>query len=51
MELKGSSLLSYINMILKESLVIITKLTNFMELSPSWEASSCAAIQEIPTIL
>jgi hypothetical protein len=26
-------------------------LTNFMELSPSWEAASCAAIQELPSIL
>jgi hypothetical protein len=26
-------------------------LTNFMELSPSWRAASCAAIQELPSIL
>jgi hypothetical protein len=25
-------------------------LTNFMELSPSWEAASCAATQELPSI-
>jgi hypothetical protein len=25
--------------------------TNFMELSPSWEATSCAAIEELPNIL
>jgi hypothetical protein len=25
--------------------------TNFMELSPSWEAASCASAQEIPNIL
>jgi hypothetical protein len=25
--------------------------TNFMELSPSWEAANCAATQEIPSIL
>jgi hypothetical protein len=28
-----------------------TKLTNFMELGPSWEAASCAATQELPSIL
>jgi hypothetical protein len=27
------------------------ELTNFMELSPSWEAASCAATQEFPSIL
>jgi hypothetical protein len=27
------------------------ELTNFMELSPSWEAASCATIQELPSIL
>jgi hypothetical protein len=27
------------------------KLTNLMELSPSWEAASCASIQELPRIL
>jgi hypothetical protein len=26
-------------------------ITNFMELSPSWEAASCAAIQELPNIV
>jgi hypothetical protein len=25
--------------------------TNFMELSPSWEAANCAATQELPSIL
>jgi hypothetical protein len=29
----------------------ITKLTNFMELSPSWEAASCAATQKFPNNL
>jgi hypothetical protein len=28
-----------------------TPLTNFMELSPSWEAANCAATQELPSIL
>jgi hypothetical protein len=28
-----------------------SKLTNSMELSPSWESASCADIQEIPSIL
>jgi hypothetical protein len=27
------------------------ELTDFMELSPSWEAASCATIQELPSIL
>jgi hypothetical protein len=27
------------------------QLTNYMELSPSWEAASCAAIHELPSIL
>jgi hypothetical protein len=26
-------------------------MTNFMELSPSWEAISCAATQELPSVL
>jgi hypothetical protein len=31
--------------------VAVTKLTNFMELSPSWEVASCAVTQELPSIL
>jgi hypothetical protein len=27
------------------------KLTNFMELSPSWEVANCAATQELSNIL
>jgi hypothetical protein len=27
---------------------VIIALTNFMELSPSWEAASCTAAQELP---
>jgi hypothetical protein len=30
---------------------VTSKVTNFMELSPSWEAVSCAATQELPSIL
>jgi hypothetical protein len=30
---------------------MLWSLTNFMELSPSWEAASCAATQELPSIL
>jgi hypothetical protein len=29
----------------------LSQLTNFMELNPSWETSSCAATQELPSIL
>jgi hypothetical protein len=32
-------------------LVVVSDLTNFVKLSPPWEASSCAAIQELPSIL
>jgi hypothetical protein len=31
--------------------ILTVKLTNFMELSPSWEAANCAATQELPNIL
>jgi hypothetical protein len=30
---------------------MLDKLPNIMELSPSWEAASCAATQELPSIL
>jgi hypothetical protein len=34
-----------------QSSIYINKITNFMELSPSWQAESCAATQELPNIL
>jgi hypothetical protein len=31
--------------------IILPQLTNFMKLRPSWEAATCAATQELPSIL
>jgi hypothetical protein len=35
----------------RNSLYIHKRITNFMELSPPWEATSCTATQEVPNIL
>jgi hypothetical protein len=42
--------LLYRPQLIDEKLLTVTE-ANFMELSPSWETASYAAIQELPSIL